>query len=103
MTMQTLIPIEHIAGAVGHVPAAVKGWCSRLGIVIERDWANREVVTDSDARRIREEIERAGFESAQLHEAYSRYLDDWQRHQREAGEEAFQRFVSETLKHQHAT
>ncbi len=81
MTMQTLIPIEQIASAVGHVPAAVEGWCSRLGIVIERDWANRAVVTDTDARRIRKAIERAGFESAQLHEAYSRYLDDWQRRQ----------------------
>ena len=69
---------------------------------IETDWANREVVVDSDARRIREEIERAGFESAQLHEAYSRYVEDWQRRQREAGEEAFQRAYEEGLQQQRA-
>ena len=100
--MQTLVLIEDIAGSVGHVPEAVRAWCRRLGVEVRRDWADREAVTDSDAGKIRSEIERVGRESAELHRDFERYETDWRRRKHEAGEQAFQRFVSEALQQQRA-
>ena len=93
-TEMLLIPIEEVAAKAGAVPSGIQTWTSMLGVEVRRDWAGRECVAEPDARKIVEAVAEAGKQSAELHAAQQRYLEDWDRRQQQAGEEAFQAFSS---------
>ena len=61
-----------------------------------------KAVQEDAAKKILEAIHDARRENAELHEAYQRYLDDWEHQRHDAGEEAFTKAIREALEAQHA-
>lgn len=103
ISTQGFIPIDWIARELGHLPDSVLEWADRLGVKHRTDDSGRECVTERDGRRIIEEIRRAGREAAELHEAFQRYLDQWDEQRRQAGEDAYQRALIEQYQRQVST
>jgi hypothetical protein len=99
-TTSLLIPIGDLAGKLGVTGEFVMGWGHRLGIELQHDWADRLGVPEPDARKLIAVVEQSGRESAALHQAHQAHLDDWERRQREAGEQAFAAYVQAALEQQ---
>ena len=97
-----MVEIEELAVKVGNVPEAIHGWMGRLGIKSHQDWAGRDVVEEKDTKRILDAIRDARLESAELHEGYARYQQEWERQRRDAGEEAFTASLRKAMERQHA-
>src|SRR5215213_9803417 len=91
MSTEVVIPVDWIAFELSLQPQAVMEWADRLGLAHHTDESGRACIAEPDGRRIIEEVRRTGREAAELHEAYQRYLDEWDQKRRNAGEEAYQR------------
>ena len=98
-----MVTTEDVAAEVGNAITAVHGWMDRLGIKSHQDWAEREVVEEKDAKRILDAIRDARLESAELHEAHERYLNEWRTQQHAAGEKAFEEYLVDATKQQRAS
>ena len=93
-------PADWIANELSLTPLAVLEWADRLGLTYHRDDSGREWIAEPDGRRIIEEVRRAGRGAAELHEAYQRYLDEWDQQRRQAGEDIYQRVLLEEYNRQ---
>ena len=94
------VPLSELEAQTGWPYPGISSWIDRLGIERLSDWANREAVSDADARRLIAEIQTANEESASLHQNYYAYLDQRERDKRAAGEAAFQVAVNRLAKEQ---
>ena len=100
LASQPTIPADWIANELSLPPITVLEWADRLCLTYHRDDSGREWIAESDGRRIIEEVRRAGREAAELHEAYQRYLDEWDQQRRQAGEDVYQRVLLEEYNRQ---
>ena len=95
-----LVPLTDLAARLNMPGQSVIQWAQQLKMKTTENWAGLPAISEADARKLIAAVEQSGRESAELHAAYEAYLQDWERRQRAAGEEAFQDFLEKALKHQ---